>query len=69
MLLVIQSAVAEHNKVLVIGYENSDDFFHYSWKYFCWSEESRGFMKYENLGLIHIQSDSITYSKTNIDQV
>jgi len=49
MLLVIQNAVAKH-KVLVIGYENSDDFFHHSWKYFCWTEESRGFMKYENLG-------------------
>lgn len=60
MLLVIQSVVAEHNKVLVIGYENSDDFFHHSWKYFCWSEESRGFMKYENRGLIHIQGDIIT---------
>jgi len=35
MLLVIQSVVAEHNKVSVIEYENSDDFFPHSWKYFC----------------------------------
>jgi len=66
---VIQSIVAEHNKVLVIGYENSDDFFHHSWKYVCWSEESVGFMNYENRSLIHIQGDSIIQSKTNIDQV
>jgi hypothetical protein len=60
MLLVIQNIVAERNKVLVIGYENSDDFYHHVWEYCYWSEESGGFMKYENLGLIHIQGDNIT---------
>jgi hypothetical protein len=61
MLLVIQSIVAEHNKLLVIWCENSDDCLHHFWVYFFyWSEESRDFMKYENLGLIHIQVDNIT---------
>jgi hypothetical protein len=65
MLLVIQNVVAEHNKVLVIGYENNDDFCHHSWEYCYWSDESRGFMRYENLCLIHIQGDNITYYKTD----